>query len=232
LRLVTDQVKYTEQRLKVTRTARWGCRGELGERTDAVWIALHGYAQLAADFAAAAHWPVTSRRAFVFPEALQRFYNVAPLQAHADAPVGATWMTREQRTDDIADNHAYLDALADAVRARAPHAKLFVLGFSQGAATATRWVAERAARGDPPGALVAWGSLFPPDVSFAGESPLRRVPAHLVCGTRDRWISELRLEAEMERLGEARFGVVVHRFAGGHRLDDETLERVVAATSP
>jgi predicted esterase len=107
-----------------------------------------------------------------------------------------------------------------------------VFGFSQGAATAIRWAANCAARGDPPVAAVVWGSLLPPDVALEGDAPLRRTALHLVCGSRDRWIPEPRLAAEVSRLGEAHFPVVVHRFEGGHRLDDETLARVISAISP
>ena len=61
--------------IKVTRTARYFVHGPVGRDTTDVWIALHGYAQLAPAFAATAHWPEAPHRAYVFPEALQRFYD-------------------------------------------------------------------------------------------------------------------------------------------------------------
>src|SRR5262245_23370621 len=120
--LVTDAIAYTDHRLKVARTARWGLIGSLDASTREVWFILHGYGQLAADFAAFTRWPADGSRAFVFPEALQRFYIAEPNTSHANAPVGASWMTRDARLDDIDDNLAYLDELTRVVTAEAPAA--------------------------------------------------------------------------------------------------------------
>jgi predicted esterase len=190
-----------------------------------VWIALHGYAQLASTFASSARWPAAPARAFVFPESLQRFYlsdGTRP-QQNATAAIGASWMTREAREDDIADNLAYLDAIAAEVRTSAPQAVFTVLGFSQGTATATRWASARAAAGDPPARLVSWGGVFAHDADFGADAPLRRVSAALVYGTRDRWMHAERVAAERRRLDEAGFPYEVREFDGGHRLDDALL---------
>jgi dienelactone hydrolase len=221
---------YVEHGLMVTRHARWGRIGDFSEATTSAWIALHGYAQLAAGFARSASWPVSADRVFVFPEALQRFYADAPdVMAHAESPVGATWMTRETRDDDIADNHAYLDALWELVRAASPTAVLNILGFSQGGATATRWAAERAEKGSPPARLVLWANTLPPDVDLGPDAPLRRVSTSMVFGTRDRWATAERIAAERERLAAAAFPVTVYQFDGGHRLDDELLSTIVSS---
>ena len=100
--LVTDANAYTDHRLKVARTARWGLIGALTADTRDIWFSLHGYGQLAADFAAFTRWPSNQATAFVFPEALQRFYIAEPNTSHANAPVGASWMSRDARLDDIA----------------------------------------------------------------------------------------------------------------------------------
>lgn len=218
--------EYTEHRIRVTRTARWGLLGELADATEDVWLVLHGYGQLAAAFAAETTWPAAPHRAFVFPEALQRFYDGQADRPHADAPVVASWMTREARDDDIADNLGYLDTLAAEVHGRSPRARFAVLGFSQGAATAVRWAAARAAAGSPPSRLIVWGSSMPPDVPLDAGAPLRRVPTTIVAGTRDRWVTEKRLKAERARLDAAGFTADFVQFDGGHRIDDATLARL------
>jgi predicted esterase len=221
-------MEYTEHRLRVARTARWGSLGPLTFETREVWFALHGYAQLAAGLAHGARWPVSSLRAFVFPEALQRFYAADPANppANRSARVVGSWMTREARLDDIADNHAYLDALWDHVRTLAPDAVLAVLGFSQGGATAARWSAARAANGVPPARLVLWASTFPDDVDLGNGSPLRQVPVTIAAGRRDRWATPKVLEADRARLAAAGISVELHPFDGGHRLDDELLAKI------
>lgn len=205
------------------RTARVVTLGTPGRETSRAWVVLHGYGQLAATFAASASWPDRAGCVYVFPEALSRFYDASPETPHANAPVGASWMTREARDDDIADNLAYLDQVRDELGARAPHARVSVLGFSQGGATAARWAEHRARAADPPERLVLWGSGMPPDVALGDGAPLRRVPVLFVVGTRDRWVTEQRVAAERARFVEAGFPVTVQQFAGGHRLDDGTL---------
>ena len=223
-------VSYSEHRLKVGRTARWGLIGALSPATREVWMALHGYAQLAAAFAAGARWPVSPARAFVFPEALQRFYAASTTEplANRTAPVVASWMTRDARDDDIADNHEYLDALWSAVRVRAPNADLVSFGFSQGGATAARWSAARAAAGVPPAWLVLWGSGLPEEVDLAAHAPFRSVPVTFVVGDRDPWVTPKRVAAERARFASAAFPVDVRVFSGGHRLDDDILAELAA----
>jgi predicted esterase len=178
-------------------------------------------------------WPVSPTRCFVFPEAPHRFYLTegSPPRAHQDLPVGASWMTRDLREHDIEDNLRYLDAVVDRVGDLAPQADVRVLGFSQGGATAVRWAAARAASGRTVARLVVWGSLLPPDVTLSGAAPLAQAPLDLVMGTRDRWVSEERFAAEVERVVQAGAPVLVHRFEGGHRFDDTTLAAVVADAS-
>ena len=215
--------EYTEHRLKVARTARWGLIGTLGEATTEAWIVLHGYGQLASEFAASAQWPRRHPTTFVFPEALQRFYLGPADEPHVNAPVAASWMTRDARLDDIADNHAYLDALVAAVLDQAPNATFGVFGFSQGGATAARWAEARATQGHPLRALVLWGALCPPEVDLSPAAPFGETSLRYVCGTRDRWITPKLLKAEQQRLESAGRAWHLNQFDGGHRLDDNAL---------
>jgi predicted esterase len=216
----------------VPRTVRHGRLGVLSPTTRALWVALHGYGERADLMAARAHWPAAAHRVWLFPEAPHRFYLAegTPASTHQELPVGASWMTRELRDHDIADNIRMLDALVERALHIAPHASVHILGFSQGGATAVRWAAARAAAGEPTARLVVWGSLLPPDVALGPTTPLHAVPLELVMGTRDRWVSEERFTAELARLADAAHPVHVRRFVGGHRFDDPTLAAVVAST--
>ena len=220
---------YTEHRLKVARTARWGLIGTLDASTRGVWIVLHGYGHLASEFAASAQWPARRHTAYVFPEALQRFYVAEPFASHATAPVGASWMTKDARLDDIADHHAYLDDLVAEISHRAPGAALGVLGFSQGAATGARWAEARAKAGKPVRALVIWGALCPPEVDISPQAPLNATSLRYACGLRDRWVTAERLQGELDRLLAAGRSFHVNQFDGGHRLDDLTLQAALTS---
>jgi len=167
-------------------------------------------------------------RLIVAPEALSRFYLDRSALPNDQPPrVGATWMTREDRDHEIADQVAYLDALHDLVRPAAPAAvRLRVLGFSQGVATVARWLALGRARADE---LILWAGAFPPDVELTGFA--RRLgPASvvLVAGARDELASWTAADSQLQRFTDAGVSARLVAFEGGHRLDDATLDQLAA----
>ena len=205
----------------VPRTARVATRGR-AELAREAWFVLHGYGQLAADFVddfAA----VADGRFLAAPEGLSRFYL-----KDGQGPVGASWMTREAREEEIDDYVRYLDAVYGRLLASvSPSMPVHVLGFSQGAATATRWAVLGFVRVDR---LTLWGGGVPPDLDLERHgAKLRAMELTLVVGERDALVSAKRAAAEVERLLAARIPHRVVRFDGGHRLDDETLRRLAGA---
>ena len=135
---VSDPV---ERHLEVVRTARHWVLGEGAARSGEVWFVLHGYQQLARRFLERFEGLADGTRVIVAPEALSRFYkDQTPGRHGPESPVGAAWMTREDREREIGDYVRYLDALADRVLGPLrPGPRVTVLGFSQGVATAARW---------------------------------------------------------------------------------------------
>jgi Predicted esterase len=147
-------------------------------------------------------------------------------RSHVSAPVGASWMTREDRDHEIEDYISFLDALLSRVMAPLdPAPRVHVLGFSQGVATAARWVA---AGGVRPVTLVLWGSLPPGDLDDAGRRRFDGLDVRLVHGTRDHLITADALSSAVTRLGRAGAQVRVETFEGGHRLDRAVLAGLVA----
>ena len=106
--------------LRVARTARYYMLGGRGEGVAEAWFALHGYRQAARRFARRFEVLDAPERIVVVPEALSRFYvDPSPGRHGPEHRVGASWMTREDRDNEIADYVAYLDALAAEVAATA-----------------------------------------------------------------------------------------------------------------
>jgi predicted esterase len=218
-----------EHHLAVQRTARYYTLGALptdalGADVTEVWMVCHGYGQLAAPFLDAFARIADPARCIVAPEALSRFYLDRSSTATDPPPrVGATWMTREDREHEIADQVAYLDALHDRCRPSSvtDRVRLRVLGFSQGVATASRWLAYGRVRADE---LIAWAGAFPPEVdlgSFADRMSSTTVA--LVVGTRDGLASWAAADAQLERFTAAGIRARLVSFDGGHRLDGTTL---------
>ena len=209
-------------RLSVRRTAQVCTRGDAAAPT--WWVLLHGYGQRAEDFLDRASALAGDDRLLVAPEALSRFY-VDEMDAHRT--VGASWMTRAEREHEIQDYVAYLDAVVAHLReqrAEGTEPSLCVLGFSQGAATASRWVLLGEVAVDR---LVLWAGDLAHDMDLAAHADrLRALDLTVVVGARDRWIDDDRVQALRDRLAAHEIDATVRTFDGGHRLDDETLQRV------
>lgn len=197
-----------------------------------MWFVCHGYRQLARFFLRAFLPFAGPDRLFVAPEALSRFYLDRDTGPHApDARIGATWMTREDRDAEITDYVGWLDVLharilgkveGDDVRVRA-------LGFSQGAHTASRWIALGDAAVDE---LVLWSGGFPADYPWEAALPrLRPLELTLVAGTEDSWATPDRVSEEAESLRERGLSPRVVVFEGGHRVTEAGLRAVIARQS-
>ena len=132
-------------------------------------------------------------------------------------------MTSEDRLTDIEDYVRYLDNLHQHVLALLPSqpSRVRVLGFSQGTATVSRWIAQGSIA---PGDLVLWGGSLPPDIDVDTDVPrIRRWNLTIVFGERDEFIADGAVEHERERLEALGLSYNVVTFDGGHRLDNATL---------
>lgn len=217
------------ERFVTRRTARCAVLGPADPATvRELWLVLHGYGQLAAEFLGGFAALDDGSRLIVAPEALSRFYDArSALERHADATVGASWMTREDRLEEIEDQRHWIDlAYAHYRRAVGSAVPLTVLGFSQGVATASRWLAGGTAAAAH---LICWGGAIAPELPLHADTPLGRTRTTLVVGDRDRFVPDEHFARERDRLDAAGFAYAVERFEGGHRLDDATLRRVAGA---
>ncbi len=206
------------------RTARYFTIGHAGPEVREVVYAFHGYGQLAGRFASRLEQIGMTGRLVVVPEGLSRFY-VRGLGNTGDAQVGASWMTREDRDSEIADQVSYLDALHRRVLGSLDGAapRVTLLGFSQGTATAGRWLAHGSVR---PATLVLWAGRLPPELEPRLPELLAGMRVIVAVGRSDELAPQAQVGTELERLERA--GVQFERlsFDGGHELDGETLRRI------
>lgn len=210
--------------LSVPRTARYATLGALDDSTKQVWFVCHGYGQLAEDFIRYVSILDDGSRFVVAPEALSRFYVKT-----GSGKVGASWMTKEDRQNDIQDYVRYLDALYDRVFETHDRSavSLHVLGFSQGVATASRWATLGKAK---PEHLVVWAEFLPPEFDTPQTAKALRDP-HItaVYGDDDEYITARAIDRHTDRLRGLglEFDVVI--FEGGHRMDKKTLLSIADA---
>ena len=217
----------TVHHLSVKRTARYYTIGDPGPHINDVWFACHGYGQLASDFVKEFDCIADPRRLIVAPEALSRYYLATGPGFHsAEAKIGATWMTREDRDAEIADYVAYLDDLYVEVFKEIDRDKVrvTVVGFSQGGATANRWLTRGTARADR---LLMWGSLLASDSDLEKSAAFfRDVKLTIVHGTRDKFADTGMMASYEELMKKKSIPYDLVTFNGGHRMDRDTLRRL------
>jgi len=204
-------------KLYTQKTARYFTLGALTATTTEVWIVVHGYAQLASDFLESFRDLEAPSRFIVAPEGLNRFYA----KGFGGKPA-ATWMTSEAREDEIADYLLYLDTLYERLDLPASARKIFLLGFSQGVATATRWLHHTRYRIDE---LIVCSGEIARELQDPLSPKLQSLPVTYITGTNDRLISPEKHEAVfalMEKLNARIF-----RFEGGHEINADSLKLLV-----
>jgi predicted esterase len=206
--------------LTVPRTARYLTLGEV-EGAEEIWFVLHGYSMLASGFLTWFEAAARPGRLLVAPEALSRAYFVEKGLRR----VGASWMTKEDRDAEIEDYVRYLDLLGDRLLSGvSERPRIEVHGFSQGTATACRWVAYGRHRVDR---LALWAGGAPPDLDFSRfRSSLGTAPLVLLAGRRDRILDQAKLDAEAARLREHGVPFELRYFDAGHRVSTDALREL------
>jgi len=193
--------------------------------TPVVIVGFHGYAQSAEDMMETLEaLPGSEAWTLAAVQGLHRFYT------RGDQKVVASWMTRQDREESIADNIVYCDRVLDAVREQEIGTQfeelspdLLFLGFSQGVAMAYR--AALLGRHRVAG-IIAIGGDVPPDVKGV---PAERWPrVHVAAGTTDQWYTPEKVAADESFLRDHGVAHEIFRYDAGHVITDDVLARVAA----
>lgn len=203
--------------------ARYYTLGEITPATQKVWFVFHGYGQLAQYFLRKFSPLQNNETCIIAPEGLSHFYleDVASRSQTGNTKVGATWMTRENRLADIENYIMYLNQIFNKEISISFKGQITLCGFSQGAATASRW----ALNGNVSfHRLILWAGIFPPDMDFKkGHEILSNKDVVEVYGNKDPFLTDERL-TEMTQLNKC-LGINPRLvpFDGGHEINSDTL---------
>lgn len=201
-----------------TKTTRVSTNQEKPCKIKYKWFVLHGYGQLANYFIRSFNDLDPKENFVIAPEAQSRYYLNG-----TDGRVGATWMTKEQRETDIKDYINYLNAVFESFSDVIAE-KTIVLGFSQGAATACRWLNNSNLKFD---VLVLWAGVYPPDLNLSGRLFKQQIKTYMLVGDRDEYIDEERLAKHKEQITELGLKPEIMRFVGPHKIENEALKQLV-----
>ena len=218
-----------EHHLTVQRTARYYTLGQLTNQTKDIWFCLHGFGQLAQYFSRKFTDFTNEQTLIVVPEGLSRMYLNGEYQR-----VGASWTTREDREHEISDYLAYLNNLYHhIVRGHSPASfRVTLLGFSQGAATACRWLNSQSDNSGsmPVSRLILWAGYFPNGLSaMIDPAALTGIDCQYVYGRDDEYIKLMPdATAYLTRLQTEIPNLTITAFDGGHRVEPTVLKKLLA----
>jgi predicted esterase len=209
-----------QHNIKVEKTARYFVLGNPSEKTKRIWFVCHGYAQLANYFLKKFE-PINGEQdLIVAPEGLHRFYWNG-----FSGKVVASWMTKEDRLNDIEDYINFLNYVYDEVtslfKEHKNNPEIITLGFSQGAATACRWVSTSNKKIDR---LVIWAGAFPEDINYFENNALfTSMKPVWISGDNDEFLSGEKVISILELM--AKNGIHYERitYNGSHNIDEKAL---------
>ena len=221
---------FEQRHISVPRSARYALMGSLEADLSEVWFVCHGHGQLATRFLSRFLPLEREDRLFVAPEALSRYYLAPPVAGPhaANTPVGASWMTTEDRDFEMTDYISYLDLLHDEIFSVVDRSKvtLWTLGFSQGTATVARWVTRGSVE---PDRVVLCSGMLPPELDSASAGRLaQRCPLTIVFGNRDQFARPDLIADEKQRLEALNVPFELLRFDGGHEITPDVLQRLTS----
>lgn len=202
-----------KHQLVIQKTNRYVVVGDL-ETCKEVLVILHGYGQLVEYFGRKFEFLAEQGIAVILPEGSHRFY----LKGFGGR-VGASWMTKEDRLSDIADNIHYIQSIVQLAQRYSDQISL--LGFSQGGASAARWLAHSEIQIEQ---FILWASVFPEDVDIQLLSK-KANKLHFVLGDKDEFFDLENQEKSVSFYSMHSFKV--HRFEGTHDIDNQTLRNIL-----
>lgn len=208
--------------LKVEKKARYFQIGDAHNKVTTVWIVLHGYGMLS-EFFIKKFDPIKNKNTLIIaPEALNRFYIDSNY-----GRVGASWMTKDERQTDIDENISYLNGLIDKINKEIGHSrfKINVLGFSQGGATACRWVFSSDVEIEN---LIMWAGDIPKDtLTEKNRSKWKDTNTYLVMGKKDELINEKMKAKFLKLVTDYQLDYKLKLYDGDHRIYADVLKELV-----
>ena len=210
-----------ETKISISKTARFYTYGN-PKTAKRVWLVLHGYGQLAKYFIKNFEHLNPDEHFVVAPEGLYRFY----LNGFSGR-VGATWMTKEARLDDIADYVNFLNQVYETtIQPILTENKSFIcFGFSQGVATASRWIAYGKHK---PHKAIFWAGSFPPDLEpVEAEKSFETIQTLCCTGDEDPFVNESHVEETKKHLAALNINADWITYSGAHSIPKSELDRII-----
>lgn len=213
-------MKSIEKEVSYSITNSYSTLNSLSNTTKNVWLVCHGIGYLSRYFLRYFDGLNSEENYIIAPQAQSKYYL-----GSAYKHVGASWLTKENTSQEIENVLLYLDAVLQAE----PFSKklhLIVLGYSQGVSVATRYVASRKLNCDQ---LVLLSGGIPTELTSLDFRFLKeKTKVSMFYGIRDEYLNETVIMSEKKRFYEL-FGdtATITAFDGGHEVKKEIVNKLV-----
>jgi predicted esterase len=136
-------------------------------------------------------------------------------------------MTKEDRLTEIDDQLQYLDSLLAYLQKQLSDTsyKIHVLGFSQGVATAWRWLMLGKSQVD---SLTLWAGQSPREYPDQGMERLNKMKLFAVVGKNDPFVTKEKAEQEHALLMSKFTDIQAFTFEGKHEMNPAKLLEIAA----
>lgn len=216
------EVKETELQIQTTYPVY--TLNELTDKTNTIWIACHGYGQLARYFVKRFDVLDATQNFVVAPQGLSRFYSDGNY-----GKVGASWMTKENRELDLYNQRQYFDMIFDQILSKVNWDKcsLKLFGFSQGVTMISRLAAYKQLTFEQ---LILWAGGMPHEQTVADWEYLQSSSKiDLVIGDKDEFFSQKAVDSQLGKVKELTgIDPKLTVFKGKHEVTREVLSQIVS----
>ena len=207
-----------KKQISIPKTHKYSQLGEFSEKTNTVWIVLHGYGMLSEFFIKKFECILNEKTVVIAPEGSNRFYL-----NNNYSRVGASWMTKVDKEKDIEDNISFIETLYTKIVDDIGHNnfKLKTLGFSQGGATLVRWIMSNSIIVD---SLILWGSDIPQDsLTNQNKSRWSSINIKIVIGKKDEYISDENKKKVIDAVNSYGLSYKLIEYDGPHKIIESEL---------
>lgn len=204
--------------LQVNKTARIFTLGQITDKTENIWLCLHGYAMLAEYFIKKFDHLDLEKNYIIAPEGLSKFY-----QSGLNGKIGASWMTSVDRLSEINDYVHYIEKVyQELIYPHLHNKKLILFGFSQGVSTLFRWANTYSHSYHK---IIAWAGTIPNDV--LENYQLKNINIDIYYGNEDPLFTQEQIQQYLQHLDAYPITYNAIEYKGGHRVEKELIEKLL-----
>tara|TARA_B100001027_G_scaffold47261_1_gene31030 strand:- start:610 stop:1257 length:648 start_codon:yes stop_codon:yes gene_type:complete len=210
-----------KKQISISKTGKYSQSGKYSKKINSVWIVLHGYGMLSEFFIKKFDCIINDTTLVIAPEATNRFYL-----SNNYNRVGASWMTKLDRNEEIRDNILFLNKLFSIIKKEIGHDnfKLNTLGFSQGGPALVRWLMSNRLNIN---SLILWGSDIPKDsLIIENKSRWNSMNLKIVIGKHDEYINEEKKQEFIRLVKSYGLKYELIEYEGSHKITEEELKKI------